>query len=282
MFISIDIGGTKTRIALSKDLNSVERVKRFYTNQSVFMQKQVISSTIGEMLHGGPLEFVCVGVPGVINRQFDQFGTFPNYKELNGQPYSALIDEKYLIPGKFHFDNDAALAAVGEAVLGAGKDCAKVGYLTFGTGTGGSLVTKDSSGLKYTLDEPGHVIIVENGRKEATCMHKGCFEAYTSGRAFNAIFGIKPQNCTDDSKWRQYAEFVSLGLKKLYERWHPDVYVIGGSMALEFELYGKYLECPVPVLRSVTLDDAGIYGGLVLTENLLSTIKTTSRGLKSL
>ncbi|GIW69938.1 MAG: hypothetical protein KatS3mg101_0685 [Patescibacteria group bacterium] len=41
-------------------------------------------------------------------------------------------------------------------------------------------------------------------------------------------------------------------------------------MAFEFPFFADYLKAPVPVVRSLTLDDAGVYGGFVLTKKILS------------
>ncbi|KKS76518.1 MAG: N-acetyl-D-glucosamine kinase [candidate division WWE3 bacterium GW2011_GWA2_42_9] len=245
------------------------KVKRFYTNKNPVTQKQIISSGINELTAGKEPAFVCFGVPGAVDRQIGNFVKVPNYKEINGKPFTALLDEKYL--GNAFVENDAALGAVGEAILGAGKDFQRVGYLTFGTGTGGALVVKKGHGeFGYESGEPGHTIIVPGGRVASSCNHAGCMEAYTSGHSFEALFNIKPQNCSDKGVWAKYAEYVNLGLSSIYMTWKCDIFIIGGSMALEYDLFSEFLKAPVPVVRSLTLDDAGVYGGFVLTKQILS------------
>ena len=269
MYISVDMGGTKTRIASSEDLCTLLKVKRFYTNKNPVTQKEIISSGIRELTSEKEPSFVCFGVPGIVDRQTGNFVVVPNYRDVSGKPFTTLLDERFLTNS--FVENDATLGAIGEAVLGAGKDFQRVGYLTFGTGTGGALVIKNGTGpFEYISDEPGHIIIVEGGRTSPGCKHAGCFEAYTSGHSFEALFNIKPQNCSDKSVWAKYAEYVNLGLNKIYSTWKCDIFVIGGSMALEYELFCEFLKAPVPVVRSLTLDDAGVYGGFVLTKQILS------------
>jgi len=265
MYISVDMGATKTRIASSENLTTLVKVKRFYTNKNPITQKQIISSGIDELTSGKNLDFICFGVPGVVDRQAGNFVKVPNYKEIGGKPFTTLLDQKYL--GNAFVENDAALGAIGEAVLGAGKDFKRVGYLTFGTGTGGALVVKKDDGdFGYESGEPGHTIIIPGGRAAPSCNHAGCMEAYTSGHSFEALFNIKPQNCSDKDVWAKYAEYVNLGLNTLYVTWKCDVFIIGGSMALEYDLFSEFLKAPVPVVRSLTLDDAGVYGGFTLTK----------------
>ena len=269
MYISVDMGGTKTRIASSEDLGSLLKVKRFYTNKNPATQKQIIASGIRELTSGNEPTFVCFGVPGVVDRQAGMFGSVPNYKDISGKPFTSVLDEKYL--KQAFVENDATLGAIGEAVVGAGKYFQRVGYLTFGTGTGGALVTKNAAGgFGYISDEPGHVVIVAGGRLAPACNHTGCMEAYTSGRSFEALFNMKPQNCSDKNVWAKWAEYVNLGLSKIHTMWKCDVFIIGGSMALEYDLFAEFLKAPVPVVRSLTLDDAGVYGGFVLTKQILT------------
>jgi len=211
MYISVDMGGTKTRIASSRDLESIIKIKRFYTNKNLAVQQHIISTAIMELSAPGIPEFVCMGIPGLIDRKSHTFVKLPNYKELDGKPFSALLDQE--AAPNFFMENDATLAAVGEAFLGAGKGYSCVGYLTFGTGTGGVLVEKDGSGgFNYVGDEPGHTIIIEDGRLNASCGHYGCLEAYTSVRSFEALFGARPHICSDKGVWEKYAEYVNMGL----------------------------------------------------------------------
>lgn len=268
MYISVDMGGTKTRVALSQDLKTLQKVKRFYTNKNPSTQKQIISSGIKDLLAGKELTFACYGVPGTMDRDTKTFITLPNYKDLNNKSFSSLIDEEFL--DRSVVENDAVLGAVGEAFFGAGREHNNIGYLTFGTGVGGAMVIKkDNGAFEYIADEPGHTTIVEGGRVNSSCKHSGCLEAYTSGRSFEALFGIKPQYCSDDKIWKKYAEFVNKGFKVIHDKWQCEVFIYGGSMALEYDIFGKYLQAPVPVLRSLTLDDAGVYGGLSLIKKHL-------------
>ncbi len=269
MYVSIDMGGSKTRIASSANLETILKIKRFYTNKNPATQQQIISNGIKELSAPGVPEYVCMGVPGVVDRNNGTFIKLPNYKELDGKPFSSLLDTT--AAPKYFIENDATLAAVGEAFLGAGKDYSRIGYLTFGTGTGGALVEKDGSGgFKYVGDEPGHTIIVEGGRLNSSCNHYGCLEAYTSVRSFEALFGIRPQDCTDKGVWAKYAEYINMGMQKLYPEWNCEVFIIGGSMAFEYPFFAEYLKAPVPVVRSLTLDDAGVYGGFILIKRILS------------
>ena len=54
--------------------------------------------------------------------------------------------------------------------------------------------------------------------------------------------------------------------------WKCDIFIIGGSMALEYELFSEFLKAPVSIARSLTLDDAGVYGGFVLTKQILTSV----------
>lgn len=268
MYISIDMGGTRTRVASSDDLKNIKRVNRFYTNKNVLMQKQLCTHSIEDLAGREQVDHVCFGVPGTIDKVNKKFLNFPNYRDLNGKGYSDLLDAKYL--KNCSFENDASLGGIGEAFFGAGRDYRSIGYLALGTGVGGCLVTKNSDGTFECLnEEPGHMIILPEGRFNSSCGHNGCLEAYTSGHSFEILFSVKPQHCSDEEIWKKYAEFVNLGLEKLFLKWKCEVFILGGSMALEYSLFSDYLSAEVPVLRTLTLDDAGVYGGLHLMKTIL-------------
>lgn len=59
--------------------------------------------------------------------------------------------------------------------------------------------------------EPGHQIIVRNGRYWKSCKQKGCLEAYVSGTAFYEIYRVKPEDCDDPKIWKDWSRQLAYG-----------------------------------------------------------------------
>jgi glucokinase len=278
MFLSIDIGGTSSRIASSRDLKNIVKEVKFDTSQELPEQKKLVSSGIKEVLDGETLEAACLGVPGLVDKKNRRLGKIVNVPALSGLPFSYFFDD-HLKPENIWAENDASLAGLGEAVMGAGKDYEVVAYLTLSTGVGGVRIAGKKIDPFQNHSEPGHMIIVENGRHFKYCGQDGCLSAYVSGTAFKEIYGLSAADCRDAKVWEDYAEKLSLGLNNVIALWAPDVIVLGGSMTKEFDpgfkdplmknLSQNKLFTAPPIVVSQLGDSSGLFGGLVfLSQNI--------------
>jgi len=278
MYISVDLGGTNTRVASSKDLKNIISVERVHTEQNVALEKKVILDAIGKLSAGEKIERTCIGIPGMVNKKNRKFNKIPNVPSLTGLSYEELFNSQ-IDPGVLMVENDAALAGLGEAVLGAGKNYDVVAYLTLGTGVGGVRISGKMLDAHQNYSEPGHMIIQAEGHLFKPCGQHGCLESYISGSAFRQIYGISPSECVDQNIWDEYAQKLALGIINVLAMWGPDVVILGGSISNKFEEYFKdplmdklshhELFTIPPVVKSALGDDSGIYGGLVLMSQTL-------------
>jgi glucokinase len=81
-------------------------------------------------------------------------------------------------------DNDANVAALGEARFGAGRDCASLLYITVSTGVGGGWILNGEiyRGANELAGEIGHMVIDPHG-PPCMCGRRGCVEQMACGRA---------------------------------------------------------------------------------------------------
>ena len=81
-------------------------------------------------------------------------------------------------------DNDANVAALGEARFGAGQGCASLLYITVSTGVGGGWVLNGEifRGANELAGEIGHMVIDPQG-PPCMCGRRGCVEQMACGRA---------------------------------------------------------------------------------------------------
>ena len=81
-------------------------------------------------------------------------------------------------------DNDANVAALGEARFGAGQNCSSLMYITVSTGVGGGWVLDGEiyRGANELAGEIGHMVIDPHG-PPCVCGRRGCVEQLACGPA---------------------------------------------------------------------------------------------------
>ena len=214
-----------------------------------------------------------VAVPGA----FDPVGGIVkccNNIKMNQYPLADKL--RALLPvEKICLDNDANVAALAEAKMGAGKGCDHFVMVTLGTGVGGGIVIdgKLYSGFNFTGGELGHMIIQHGGRA-CSCGQRGCWEAYSSATALVAMTKEKMAECPDSLMWtmcdgelekasprtafdaakkgdaagnavvKTFIEYLACGLVNMVNIFQPRVLCIGGGLCGE----GDYLLNPLKEL----------------------------------
>ena len=276
MYISIDLGGTNTRVASSRDLKTIFKVDKFSTQDNLSEQRARITQAVDNVTDE-PITSICVGVPGIINKKEKKFGHIVNTPYLNDLEFHELFEEE-LKTSNFIAENDAALAGLGEAVFGAGRNFETVVYMTISTGVGGVRISQKKLDLTQKFSEPGHHIIDVGGAIDTKVHLHGTLEAYVSGQAFERNYGVSPKEQVQQIVWDDYGQKLALGMINICAFWAPDVVVIGGGLSNKFDLFIKSLEdnfkmqdfFEMPVFKVVELgDDAGLYGGFALINQIL-------------
>jgi glucokinase len=268
MYISIDIGGTNTRVALSKNLKDIEAFETFPSQPDLKSQKVKIKQTVDALCQGKKVIAYAVGIAGFIDTKNCSIINSPNYKILNGTNVKELVSASEDVPVLCL--NDTKIAGLGESILGSGKNCNVVAYLALGTGVGGSLVVNQK--LDDRSYEPGHQIIKFDDILADGLEIYGSYEAYASGTAFFKNYGVRPRDCKDAKIWHEYGKKVGIGLQNVIFMWNPDCIVIGGGMAKHFDEFLPGIESHLNRLDFINLprifkaeftEGSGIVGGFV-------------------
>lgn len=194
MFIGIDLGGTNVRVAKVDESGNVLQVVKEPTEVAKgtehVIQKMIrmIESIDGYKECKG----IGMGVPGPVDTKEGKMILATNLPGFEGYPIAGRITEHFHIPA--YLDNDVNVAGMGEAVLGAGKDCDIVYYVTVSTGIGGALIVNQ----KVVAGKNGHAgevanIIIDRNREKVNYLNVGAVENEASGTAITrkgkAIFG---------------------------------------------------------------------------------------------
>lgn len=226
MFLSIDIGGSFTRIALSKDGKTIDKKTKYETPKKYDDGIDLLVEQIEEMTSGKIPKALTLAAASPIDYEKGVMTKAPNLPGYKG--HSIRKELELRLRTKVYLENDAAIGALGEA---GKKPRSKIlGFITLSTGIGGARIVDGKIDYHALPFEPGHQILDPKGRFWPGCGQNGCFEALGSGTAFAITYGIKPEFCEDDRIWEEHAEVVSQGLVNSIALWTPDTLVIGGSL----------------------------------------------------
>lgn len=174
--IGLDVGGTWLKeVVVADDDELVESRRQPLPAVRVV---EFVSRAAFEALEQYPGASVGVGLAGLVDRST---GTLVWGPHLEGRsvPYRAVLEEALGIP--VAVDNDANLAVLAEATIGAGWGHDPVLLVALGTGIGVGLF---ASGRVYRgrafAGEAGHMQM-QPGGAECDCGRTGCWETLVSG-----------------------------------------------------------------------------------------------------
>ncbi len=275
MYITLDIGGTNTRIANSENLKNFVDIEKFATPTDIVALKKRINEFVTRFTD---VDAISVGVAGIVDHIEQQIVYCPHIKYLKDTDIHELIGDtckKHLL------ENDAALAGLGEAVHLNLKSLARVAYITISTGVGGTLIINERiQETRYNF-EPGHHIVNADDKYEYFGRLKGTWESFCSGTAFKKRFGMDPSEINDPKIWNDYGEVLAYGLHNITLLWRPDVIILGGSMSKKSNLFYKSMEAKLKMLSNNMFylpevkisdlgDSNGLLGGLELIRQSIS------------
>lgn len=267
--LAFDIGGTNMRLALVNEKFEVEKRMDLSTvtgDPDAFMNNCI------KLINEFPLEDVVAigaGVPGVVNRETGEILDLPHVHIKNVQ-FGKILSEKFNLP--VYLRNDAEVACLGEAYLGAGKDYERVFFITVSTGLGGALCV-DQKNQDY-VTEVGHTKFI----------YKNTIQEYGLVSGINIIKLIK----MNDIKGINSAKEMFDGIKakdsealRLYDEWFmilnkfvrlmidsytPDIICMTGGLMKAKDVFFKKLQDENPDANIVEChfsESAGIMGASV-------------------
>jgi len=272
--IGIDIGGTKIRAAcIAPDGKILQRLIEPTEKSPAKLLTQI--EHLVEQVANPKTIAIGIGIPGRVNaitREVLSGG----YINLSGTAIPDLIRRCGNRP--LFYDNDASMALIAEARLGAARTHRHIVMLTIGTGIGGALMLerKIVHG-KATAGQLGHVTIDRHG-PVCLCGRKGCLETYSSGTALGRLIEVSglATSTTLESLLAQndevsrtvlsnWIEPLRAGIDSLVAIFDPELVVLGGGLgasacrALEaIPGTSPWYQCPI--VPAALGDDAGVIG----------------------
>jgi glucokinase len=138
--IAIEIGGTKLQVAVGTPAGDVLDRLRFAVDPAggaTGIRDAIAAALPGVVGQWRPAA-IGVGYGGPVDRRSGRIVKSHHVCGWDGFPLAEWLTDIAGLP--VAIDNDANVAALGEALHGAGRDCDPVFYVTVGSGVGGGLV----------------------------------------------------------------------------------------------------------------------------------------------
>ncbi len=292
-YIGVDLGGTNVRVAKVDESGHVlDEVKRpSYAKEG----PEKVLSNIKEMIN--QLDYhdcagIGIGVPGPVDTYNGYMTMSTNLEGFAKYPIVKEIEETFSLPT--FLDNDANVAGLAEAVVGAGENLPIVYYLTQSTGIGGALVVDGRviSGRNGYAGEVANIIIDRN-REKYNHLNIGAVENEASGTAICAkgqkLIGNEIKTAADVFELARQGHEVALQIVDtmaydfaqmmscIAHVCDPFVFVIGGGCSNASDVYFDKVEeyynnLVHPGMRGVKikkaiLEEPGVIGAAMLVKS---------------
>lgn len=295
-YIGVDLGGTNVRTCkIDEDGNIIEQ----YDQESYGLVgpkekiRDAVFSCIDKIHDIDKTKGIGIAVPGpvdVYKKQMTMSSNLVGFKDYN---LVSLLEERYHLP--VFIDNDANMAGLAEAVLGAGKDEDIVYYITHSTGIGGALIAgkKLISGQKGFAGEIGNIVVKDGCKKEVDTLNAGSVESEASGRALTRkARELLGANATSKDLFDEYKkgniDAISIINEMAYEMGRllatigqvvdPHVFVLGGGVSnhqadiywpMMIKAYQELFNGKPAKVVKAKLKEPGILGAAMLVKTSL-------------
>ncbi|MEK9195775.1 MAG: ROK family protein [Patescibacteria group bacterium] len=234
MILAIDIGGTKTLVAVfDHDKKIVEQIK-FPTpkDYSEFLKslEETKDKLATKRFFGG-----AIGIRGQINRDEGLLIS----DDILQWPGAPLTNDLFnIFSCKFAIENDSNMAGLSESMVEDNKKYKKLLYITLSTGIGSVFIVDGKIDNNLVGSEIGKWIFEHDGKLQT-------WENFASGKAIVEKYGLKASELTDQKAWEEISRNIALGLINASASYTPDIIIIGGGVGQHFKKFEK------PVIKAM-------------------------------
>ena len=269
-YLGIDLGGTNIKGGVVNEAGEIlrEASRPTMVENGPDAIADGIAALIRDLEQGETFGGVGLGCPGTVD---DESGEVVCAFNLNLIHYDLRGAIKARTGYEIRLGNDANVAALAEATVGAGKGAHSTVVITLGTGVGCGVVLEGKMLTGYTgaASELGHMVIAEDGAK-CTCGRRGCFEAYASATALirmtrdamaenpdSVMFAVAKENGAIDGRTafmaaergdtaaaevvREYVKYLAAGVTNVVNIFFPEIVAFSGGVANQGEALLKPL-----------------------------------------
>ena len=263
-YLGIDLGGTNIKGGVVNEAGEIlrEASRPTHVENGPDAIADGIAALIRELEQGETFGGVGLGCPGTVD---DESGEVVCAFNLNLIHYDLRGAIKARTGYAIRLGNDANVAALAEATVGAGRGAHSTVVITLGTGVGCGVVLEGKMLTGYTgaASELGHMVIAEGGA-QCTCGRRGCFEAYASATALirmtrdamaknpnSAMHAVAKENGAVDGRTaftaaehgdaaaagvvHEYVKYLASGVTNVVNIFFPEIVAFSGGVANQGE-----------------------------------------------
>ena len=267
-FLGIEIGGTKLQLVTGDEAGTLRERRRLAVNPSEGAAgiRRQIEQALPELLRQNVVHAVGVGFGGPVDWRAGKIARSHQIEGWSGFDLAGWLRQLAGVP--VVVDNDANLAAFGEATRGAGVGFNPVFYFNLGSGVGGGLVVNRSiyHGAAPGEVEFGHLRLDRTGTTvESKCsgwavdkkirrwkadapdslLSKLTADS-TGGEARHLAAALQGGDALAQRILAETAEDLAFALSHAVHLLHPAIIVLGGGLAQVGEPLRAAIESVLP------------------------------------
>jgi len=230
MYIGVDIGGTKTLIALLNQEGEIVKREKYPTKEKFKDFAADLVETLRQDFMSDEVKGIGIAAPGQVDYRTGDGIIFGNLSWHN-VPLTKTVKAAFDLP--VLVDNDANLAGLAEARR-LKPPAASVVYVTISTGIGTGVIIDNRIDPHFARSEGGYMHFEQNGRLLP-------WEDIASGRVLKQKYGKYARELEDEAAWKEVAFNIALGLSNISALMVPEVIIIGGSIGEYLPKYHSHL-----------------------------------------
>lgn len=247
MYFIFDIGGTKTRVAVSTDKKTISNYTVFTTPGTFKEGVEVIVSAARGLSNGQKITAIGGGIGAPLDRS--RSGVANSYENINkslsnwaGESLRDALETELEAP--VFLENDTEVIGLAEATEIKNYENKILGYITVSTGVGGSIISHGEISPHSFGFEPGNQIIDPTQTLCKGCEKPGRLEDLIGGNYIEQRTGKLPEEINDKDFWNDIARYLAIGLTNSIVHWSPDSIILGGSVMHKISIpkVEKYLK----------------------------------------
>ena len=223
MYLGVEIGGTKLQVGVCDKRGHIKQLVRVGVvrrngARGILQQLQII---IPPLLAAYRVKAIGVGFGGPVDSARGRVMRSFHIKGWDGFYMGRWFRQRFKLPVKV--ENDTNVAALAEAVVGAGRGHRTVFYSNVGTGIGGGLVIDGALyNGRYGAMEIGHTRFRVGGRPDL-----GIGAGWRILEEFSSGLSIERGKTTLGASAKWYGVALANAITLL----NPDIVVLGGGVA---------------------------------------------------
>ncbi|HMP67670.1 MAG TPA: ROK family protein [Candidatus Paceibacterota bacterium] len=294
MYIACDIGGTKFRVAKSHDNVNFDEPVILDTPNNPTDGLRFIADTVLNLTKGQKITSAVFGIAGVLDQEHNFLIKSPHLPAWENIPLKEFFEKEFGAAGgknsnnasnnssannssnslgffsrifgrtearspEIFIENDTDIVGLGEAVAGAGLGFEIVVYITVSTGIGGAKIVSGKFEKNRYGFEPGFQILNNQTGQN--------WEDISSGTVVEQKYKMHPKDVAKTPAWAEVERNVAIGIHNSILHWSPDVVVVGGSMARDFNFENLKKEISSmmkihPKIPEIKMAELGSIGGI--------------------